>query len=461
MKKLISIIILFTLFSLNAFAATSSASFQVNDYDVSTQYDPVIAKMNNGDLVVVWVSDGQDGSDFGIYASIFDQSGNEVVNEFLVNEYTNGDQEYPSVTVLNDGTFVVVWARYDGAGDGVFMRRYNEDGSEYIGGEFVGGEVMTSDDVSTSAGHPTGSALNGGGFVVAYRGDDISGSQGVVAKIYDQNGNSLGNEFPVNNLHTVGLQLLNPYGEGVASLNGGGFVAVWEGWDQYSSGDKEIMARIYTDNGTPLGDEFVVNNDDDIGVQDNASIAKLENGDFVVVWRSINSNATDHSVMARRFDSTGNPTTNSFQVNVNTSLISRDGLEEWYPSVAGLSGGGYVITWGTFVQGQFMTTDDNDVYAQEYGADNSIVDSEFLVRELGTNHYAMSKVEALDNDAYFIASSRNNRVGNSEIFVDVFGVLNPPLNTVPEFSSYVYFSVLLMLGVAIRNRSLIDFELNN
>ena len=458
MKKLISVIILFTLFSLNAFAATSSASFQVNNYIADTQYDPDIIQLNNGNIAIAWASgceswqscSGQDGSEFGVYAGIFDQSGNEIVSEFLVNEVTVGAQRYPVLTLLNDGSFLVAWNRYDGNGQGAFMRRYNQDGSEYIGGAFVGGELMITDTVAGSSWHPTITSLDNGGFVAVYSGSDSS-SSGVFAKVFDNNGTSSG-EFLVNQ-YTQGYQSLDSNSTTVDSLANGGFVVVWRGPDSTASGDKEVYARIYDDAGFASTNEFVVNNYT-TGVQENPDVTALNDGGFIVMWVSVD----EEGLFAKRFDQNGNVLESDFRIDSTVNMVNDGLLEDWYADITALTGGGYVIASPSVEDLGNFSQDIYTVYAQEYDENNNIVDSEFVVRNLGK--IAVVEITELESNGYAIVSSFRDSTANSNVFADFFNIANPPNNTVPEFSSYVYFSVLLILGVAIRNRPLIDVEFN-
>jgi hypothetical protein len=70
---------------------------------------PSVAVDANGDFVVVWSSDGQDGDSYGIYGQRFDASGIPQGAEFLVNTHTTDAQSQPSVAMDADGDFVVVW----------------------------------------------------------------------------------------------------------------------------------------------------------------------------------------------------------------------------------------------------------------------------------------------------------------------------------------------------------------
>ena len=67
-----------------------------------------MSPMPNGGLVAVWTDDDSNGS--GVYAQIFDASGQPIFGKFLVNgRHTFSSQENPSVLALLDNSFVVAW----------------------------------------------------------------------------------------------------------------------------------------------------------------------------------------------------------------------------------------------------------------------------------------------------------------------------------------------------------------
>ncbi|NEP76607.1 hypothetical protein, partial [Okeania sp. SIO2G5] len=86
--------------------------FQVNSVFENDQTNPAIAMDASGNGIMVWVSDGQDGKDEGIYARQFDANGN-LNSEFLVNSTTKNAQTNPTVAMNDDGTFVIAWEDED------------------------------------------------------------------------------------------------------------------------------------------------------------------------------------------------------------------------------------------------------------------------------------------------------------------------------------------------------------
>ena len=96
--------------------------FQVNTYTVGEQRSPSVAALSGGGFVATWYSNGQDGSNYGVYGQVFDANANKLGNEFQVNTYTSGEQSSPSVVSLSGGGFVVTWrsSGQDGSSWGVF-----------------------------------------------------------------------------------------------------------------------------------------------------------------------------------------------------------------------------------------------------------------------------------------------------------------------------------------------------
>lgn len=111
--------------------------FQVNSYTTGHQAWPTIAAAEDGSFVVAWESDGQDGSDRGIFARHLDRNGNPTGPEHQLNAYTTGTQLGPAIPPHTGSRTVVVWTSrgQDGSDRGVFGRVVGLDaaprGSEF------------------------------------------------------------------------------------------------------------------------------------------------------------------------------------------------------------------------------------------------------------------------------------------------------------------------------------------
>jgi hypothetical protein len=117
----------------------------------------------------------------------------------------------------------------------------------------VGGEFQVNTYTTNGQTYPSVSVAPDGGFVVVWQSRRQDGSYASVqGQRYDSGGSRIGGEFQVNT-YTTGGQA----GPSVAASSAGGFVVVWQGWNQ--DGWYDVFGRRYTSEGTPAGDEFQVN----------------------------------------------------------------------------------------------------------------------------------------------------------------------------------------------------------
>ena len=88
----------------------SGSEILVNQLTEGNQEFADIAALENGNFVVTWQDSGNSiGFGAEIKAQIFDAAGGKVGGEFLVNSALTGDQEKPVVTGLSNGNFVIAW----------------------------------------------------------------------------------------------------------------------------------------------------------------------------------------------------------------------------------------------------------------------------------------------------------------------------------------------------------------
>lgn len=218
--------------------------FQINTYTTKGQLAPAVAADSDGDFVVVWYSQDQDGSGTGIFGQRFDSGGTASGSELQVNVVTTGGQLSPDVAVTPGGDFVVAWQ--DGgplaaSASEVFARRFDASGSP-LGAVFQANTYTTGPQSSPSvavdaAGDIVVAWTDGGGFG---SGQDGSGA-GAYAQALDASGSALGGEFRVNTT-TADSQTA----ASVAMGAGGDFVVAWEG---NGSGDYSgVFAQRYAGN---------------------------------------------------------------------------------------------------------------------------------------------------------------------------------------------------------------------
>ena len=114
--------------SYDSTGAPVGPEFQVNTHTTGFHGAPAVAVNPAGGAVAVWHSDGQDGSDLGIFGQRYSVSGTPIASEFQVNTFTTGRQADPAVGMefSSLGCFVVAWSSdgEDGSGSGIFGRVY-------------------------------------------------------------------------------------------------------------------------------------------------------------------------------------------------------------------------------------------------------------------------------------------------------------------------------------------------
>ncbi|NGX62500.1 MAG: hypothetical protein K940chlam9_01999, partial [Chlamydiae bacterium] len=332
----------------------SGLEFQVNTYTTSYQRYPSVAPLNDGGFVVTWSSNGQDGDSLGIYGQRYDSSGVKSGLEFQVNTYTTNYQREPSVAPLNEGGIVVTWESFGQDGDslGIYGQRYASSGVK------SGVEFQVNTYTTSQQRHPSVAPLNDGGFVVTWSSNGQDGDlYGVYGQRYDSSGVKSGLEFQINTYTTSDQNYPS-----AAPLNDGGFVVTWEsdGQDGDSYG---IYGQRYDNSGVKSGLEFQVNTYT-TSYQLNPSVAPLNDGGFVVTWSSDGQDGDSVGVYGQRYDSSGVKSGLEFQVNTYTTNW------QWYPSVAPLNDGGFVVTWHS--DGQ-----DGDlygIYGQRYDSNGNPIE---------------------------------------------------------------------------------------
>ncbi|MEO1688837.1 MAG: hypothetical protein AAFU61_13110, partial [Pseudomonadota bacterium] len=171
-----------------------------------------------------------------------------------------------------------------------------------------------------------------------------------------------------------------------------GYVVVWTsgGQDQPGSGNTGVYGQRYDADGAPLGDEFRINSSLPNN-QEDPSVAGLTGGGFVAVWTDNTLDGSGRGIFATRYDAAGVavPGQTEFQVNTETSSTQSQ------PRVVGLSDGGYQVTWTSATSGSAGDGDSNGIFTQRYDATGSAVGGERQVNAETAGGQDVSDVAAL------------------------------------------------------------------
>ena len=155
-----------------------SQEFLFNSTLVGNQDSPAVVGNRDGDYVVVWRSDAQDGSGGGIYGRYLGYQG-PVTAEIRINTTVAGEQSHPAVAVAEypEPTYFVAWQGPDGSGNGIFLQRVGRDGV------LLGSEIPVSAELPLTQEKPalvassvfdTGPGASLNRLVLAWEGPDPS-----------------------------------------------------------------------------------------------------------------------------------------------------------------------------------------------------------------------------------------------------------------------------------------------
>lgn len=201
------------------------SEFLVNTYTASNQIDPTITALSNGGFVVSWSDLSSDGNGYGVAAQVFTAAGTKIGDEFAVNSQLSNNQYLPTITGLHDGGFVVSWVDSSGTLGDNSAQSIKAQVFDQNGGK-VGAEFLVNTQTSGVQIDPSITSLENGTFVVSWQ--DASGTLGdssgtsTKAQVFSATGVRIGSEFLINT-QTAGDQ----YGPAITGLADGSFVATW------------------------------------------------------------------------------------------------------------------------------------------------------------------------------------------------------------------------------------------
>jgi hypothetical protein len=250
---------------------------RVNASISDQQVEPAAAALPDGGVMAAWASYGQDGSLWGVYARKLTAAGaGATAQEFLVNQYTIGNQRKPSVCALANGNVVFAWVsegeRFVASRD-IYARVFTAAGVP-VTSEFLVNTAANKCDA------PVLAPLNSGGFTVAWSQKDtnLTNSWDVWGRAFSASGAPRVAAFRINRF-LYGDQ----YQPRLASAPNG-VLAVWTSLGQ--DGSKEgVYGRFLLGGAQVSGDEFLVNTTT-VSQQLEPDVAWNGVDRFLVVWTS-------------------------------------------------------------------------------------------------------------------------------------------------------------------------------
>jgi hypothetical protein len=263
-----------------------TGAIRVNTYTTDQQVDPAVAALPDGSAIITWSSYGENGagSMWGIYARRLTENGTAVkadnngsTKQFLVTQFTGGNERNPSVAVLAGGNYVISWVAEQERGVNsvdIYARIFTPDG------------VAVTDEIPINSGtdichSPAVAPLNDGGFTVVWAQKDsvvVTNGWDVWGRAFSSSGLPENSDFTINT-YLYGDQ----YAPKIAAGPSGSMV-VWTSLGE--DGSREGVFGRFLAGGTQLaGPEFQVNTTY-ISQQLHPTVAWDGVGHFLAVWTS-------------------------------------------------------------------------------------------------------------------------------------------------------------------------------
>lgn len=266
--------------------------------------------------------------------------------EFIVNTITDSTQRAP-VAAGEDasGNYAIVWqsASASDASD-IYMQPFNKSSVK------SGTELRVNEDTGGLQSYPAAAMNRGGNMIVAWtsnNGDLINGGD-IKARLYK-------NFMPVTPEFTVNTVLARTQTSPAAAIyDDGSFVITWESWDQDGS-DRGVYAQMFDAAGNKKGQEIQINVTT-ANSQARPAVEYFSDGSFVIAWESWTNNVAGYDVMARLFNSAGQPLTGEVRVNTATADY------QWMPDIAVNRDNSFSIVWCSWEQ----DGDDGGIFLQKF-----------------------------------------------------------------------------------------------
>lgn len=340
--------------------------FVVNAFETGDQMGPVVVAAPDGRFLVVWESgclqgcQGQDGSELGVFARRYDPDGRPLSGEFQVNDVTDLKQQDPAAAMLPDGSFAIAWAHEAGDVADAFdvrLKLYDENGDDLTG------EIPVNAVTAGTQWRPKVALAEDGAALVVWEDQGVAGTT-VMGRRFAADGAPEG----------AAVDLAGGGGGGgsepdLAALPDGRGVLVFAGSAGYGA---EGVTAQRLDGLSPVGVPVAVS------LEATASypfprVALGPDGQFVVTWAGHADVDSDYDVCARAFDPEGVALTPELAVNEATA-----GFQQ-YPAVA-ISPGGtrFVVAWESSEGGAAQ----NEILAKIYRLDGEgaeVTETDFLV----------------------------------------------------------------------------------
>ncbi len=371
-------------------------NFRVND-DFASSHQRVssVGMERQGTILIAW--EDERGTSCDIYCTLLDSLGREIIPNLMVNDDTWGTagQYYPSAAGGNN-KFLVVWT--DGRdGWNIYGQFFDSRGSK-LGNNFR----VNSDAGNAHQWYPY-CAMDSYNRAVVVWMDSRDGVTRIYARLYDQNGMPVGEEFPVADTLVAG------YYASVAMNSTGNWVVSWM---DYRRGESDIFCQLFRPDGTRIGSNIRVNTDEERVYQGYPSCAISDIGDIAIAWEDTRNNYYD--VYLQWFDSLGTRLGENERVNDNAG-----GVDCYSPSCAFEQSGRLVVLFND----ERENPGNPQIYCQRFAGDRTRIGRNAQINEPNlfpkNTHWTVGQSVAANSSSIVFTWTDNRRHAGWDIYAKI------------------------------------------
>ena len=340
---------------------------------------PACAMNNDENFVTAWL-DYQESTEYRIYSRLFDSNDQPTTPSKRVDiDSLSSSETDPALTVMDDGSFVIVWSDRRDRGYRTYFQKYDAEGNP------LGTNVNNDDNGSQFT--PKIAPLKDGNFLLIWKeySHNIYNQNEVLGQKYFKTGEKLGDTFIISSIERRG-DVNDP---DVCTNSNGEIVVTWQ--KRYSS-IYSIVAKEFDADVKIIKDSFLVTNDT-TSYKYSPKVGIDSLGNFAITYYSYKNN--NYDIFLHRYNSSGEELDSAIVVNDDKSHST-----QYYPDISVNPTGDCIVTWYDY-------RTPNGVYFQGYKNIGSTDSFEKVDSNMAVADYVISNctptVSLQDNGEFAIS----------------------------------------------------------
>jgi hypothetical protein len=374
------------------------SNIKVEHVDKYLPESPVVAVNRNGFFAIAWTGI-VDWRNHHVFFQLFDNTGAPLGQNNLINPDTTKLQNSPSITIDRSGNFAVAYIETENDNSSnlaIHCQRFDQDGT------FLSSSFQVNNGPGGTMQNLPGIKADGQGNLVFTWRELVGSNYDIVAKRTTNAGVPLESQFKVNdNPHPCFST--NP---AAACDSTGNFIVVWT---DHREGHPNIDAQRYSNDGSLLDNNFIVNDDYGTASQFDPVLDIDEKGNCVVVWADTRHGNSD--IYGQHLEKSGSLADGNFIINDDYITGTYDYNKQSKPDVAVDKDGNYVVVWEDYIE---------KIYMQRFTSDGTPSGNNSKVYNLSLARQKKPAI-AMKPDGQFVVVWQEILPGSEDIYARFFG----------------------------------------